>query len=231
MKEVRHIGIIMDGNRRFAKRLMRHPSKGHEWGAKKVGKLLEWCKEVNVKELTLYSLSLENFNRPKEEFDYLMSLFRKEFDNLKEDKRIYNNKIRIRGIGRIHMLPDDVQEKVREIEEKTKDHDQYQINFALAYGGRSEITDATKIIAEKVKNNELEIDDIDEELVKNHLYLSHEPDFIIRTGGDHRTSNFLPYQSTYAELFFLNKMWPEFEKEDLLSIIEQFQMRDRRFGK
>ena len=230
-KELSHIAIIMDGNRRFAKRLMRHPSKGHEWGAKKIGDLINWCKELDIRQVTLYSLSVENFNRPKDEFDYLMDLFRKEFDKLKEDKRLYENKIRVRAPGRTWMLPDDVQEKVREITQRTKDHDAYTINFALAYGGRQEIVDTVKTLIDKVETGEISKDDIDENLFLRNLQMPDEPDIIIRTGGERRTSNFFPYQTTYAELFFLDKMWPEFSKEDLQEIIDIYHGRERRFGR
>lgn len=231
MNEVKHIGIIVDGNRRFSKRLMQEPWKGHEYGAKKIEKLLEWCKELNVHELTLYAFSMQNFNRPKNEFDYLMNLFKNNFDKLKEDKRIYENKIRINVIGRIHLFPKDVQEAMKEIMERTKHHDKYIINFAMAYGGREELIDTIKIIGRKIENGEITPEQVNEELVDNNLYMKDQPDFIIRTGGDHRTSNFLIWQSWYSEWFFLEKTWPEFEKEDLINCINNFKSRERRFGK
>lgn len=226
-----HIGIIMDGNRRFAKRLMMKPWKGHEWGKKKIRKVLEWSNEVGVKELTLYAFSVENFNRPKKEFDYLMDIFREAFDELKNDKGIYDDRIRINVIGRINMFPEDIQERMRCIMEKTKEHNNHIVNFAMAYGGRAEVIDATKKIAEKIKSGELDVNDINEEVFKDNLYMSDEPDLIIRTGGEHRTSNFLPFQGAYSELIFVEKMWPEFEKEDFLKCIQEFSERDRRFGK
>jgi tritrans,polycis-undecaprenyl-diphosphate synthase [geranylgeranyl-diphosphate specific] len=230
-KNPTHIGIIMDGNRRFAKRLNCSPSKGHKWGAEKFAKLITWAKELDIKKITTYTLSIQNFNRPKKEFDYLMDLFRKEFDKLKDDKRIYENEIKIKVIGRKHMLPVDIQEKIKNIEEKTKNHKKYEINFALAYGAKEEIIDTTKKIAEKIKNKEIDIEDITEDLFKENLYMYDEPDLIIRTGGDNRTSNFLMFQSAYSEWFFLEKMWPEFEKEDLISVIDEFKNRGRRFGR
>jgi len=230
-KVPKHIAIILDGNRRFAKRLMMKPWKGHEWGAKKVEKLFDWCKELGIKELTLYTFSVENFNRPKKEFDYLMDLFRKEFDKFKDDKRIDKNRIRINVIGRLWMLPKDIQEKIHYIMEKTKNYSDYIINFAMAYGGRAEVIDATKRIAQQVKEGKLDIDQINEEVFSRNLYMADEPDLIIRTGGNHRTSNFLNYQAAYAEWFFLEKTWPEFEKEDLVEAIEDFKKRERRFGR
>lgn len=230
-KVPRHIGFIVDGNRRFAKKLMLKPWKGHEWGAKKFEKLFEWCEEVGVNEVTLYVFSLENFNRPKEEFDYLMNLFVKEFNKLLTDKRVDEKQMKINFIGRTYMLPEKVQEAMKKVSEKTKDYNKFIINFAIAYSGRAEIIDATKKIAEKVKKGELDIDKINEEVFEKNIYMESEPDLIIRTSGEQRTSGFLIYQGAYSELFFCNKMWPEFEKGDFLEAIESYKNRDRRFGK
>lgn len=227
----KHIGIIMDGNRRFSKRLMMKPWKGHEWGAEKVKKILDWCREYEIKELTLYTFSYQNFNRPKEEFDHLMNIFKDNFDKLSDDKRLYENEIRINVIGRIWEFPEDVQKRLHNIMEKTKHHNKYIINFAMAYGGQEEIIDASKRIAEKVKNGELDINEINKETFSSNLYMANEPDIIIRTGGEKRTSNFLAYQSAYSEWFYVEKMWPEFEKEDFVKIIEDYSSRKRRFGK
>jgi len=230
-KTPKHIAIIMDGNRRFSKRLMMKPWKGHEWGARKVEKIVDWCKDLNINELTLYAFSVENFNRPKKEFDYLMNLFEKEFEKFKDDPRLYKNKIKINFIGRIWMFPKEVQERMNEIMDRTKEHNNYTINFAMAYGGRTEVIDAAKKIAEQIKKGKLNIEDINEENFSRNLYMIDEPDLIIRTGGEKRLSNFLPMQGAYAELIFLDKMWPEFEKEDLIKCIEDYNQRERRFGK
>ena len=227
----KHVGIILDGNRRFAKRLMLKPWKGHEWGAKKVEKLFDWCVELDVKELTLFAFSLENFDRPKREFDFLMDTCKKEFTNLLKDKRIDKNKIQVNFVGRINMFPKDVYELMKENMERTKNYDQYRINFAMAYGGKAEIVDATKKISEQVKKGELNVEDINEEIFSNELYNPSEPDLIIRT-SESRLSGFLTYQGSYAEVIFLpNKLWPEFEKEDFVSCIEEYKSRKRRFGK
>jgi tritrans,polycis-undecaprenyl-diphosphate synthase [geranylgeranyl-diphosphate specific] len=230
-KVPKHIGIIMDGNRRFSKRLMMKPWKGHEWGAKKVKRLLEWGHELGIKELTLYSFSVENFNRPREEFKYLMDLFRKEFDNIKHDTRIREYGIRINFIGRTWMFPEDIQERMKSLMELTRGHDGHILNLAMAYGGRQEIIDAVKKIARELEDGKLDIDSLNEESFSRHLYMTDEPDLIIRTGGEHRTSNFLLWQSNYSELFFIDKMWPEFEKEDFVRVIRDYQRRDRRFGR
>ncbi len=227
----KHIGIILDGNRRFSKKLMLKPWMGHEWGAKKVDKLLEWAYELDIKELTLYAFSYENFNRPKKEFNFLMDLFKKEFERLKEDKRVKERKIRINFIGRTWMFPKDIQEKMRYLMEDTKTHDGYLLNIAMAYGGRTEVIDAVRKISEQIKKDTLKIEDINEESFSKCLYMKDEPDLVIRTGGNHRTSNFLIWQAAYSEYFFLEKTWPEFEKEDLVTAIKNFNKRQRRFGK
>ncbi len=227
----KHIGIILDGNRRFAKRLMMEPWRGHELGAEKIEKLFDWCKELGIKEMTLYCFSLENFNRPKKEFDFLMKIFKKEFSRLKEDKRLHEDKIRLRFIGKTELFDLELQKIIKELEEVTKNYDNYKVNFALGYGGRQEIVDATKKIVEQVKNGELNIDQIDEDIFKKNLYLNSYPDLIIRT-SESRLSGFLPFQSAYSEIIFLpNKLWPEFTKQDLLDCIDEFKERERRFGK
>ena len=226
-----HVGIILDGNRRFAKRLMLKPWKGHEFWAEKVKKLLEWSKDVGVKELTLYAFSYENFSRPKKEFEYLMDLFRKEFDDLIDDKDIHKDKIKISFIGRLHLFPKDIQEKMYRLMDKTKNYSKYMVNLAMAYGGRAEIVDAVKRIGEKIKKGDLDVKSINEKMFNDNLYMGDDADLIIRTGGEKRTSGFLPWQGAYAELVFVDKLFPEFEKEDFLQCIKEFQGRKRRFGK
>ena len=230
-KVPKHLGVIIDGNRRFSKRLMLKPWMGHEWGARKVEELLEWCKELNIKELTIYAFSIENFDRPKKEFNFLMNIFRKEFKNLLTDKKIDENKIKVNFIGRIYMFPKDIQFLMKENMERSKGYNKFIINFAMAYGGRAEIIDATKKIAEQVKKGKLNIEEINEEVFKKNLYLESEPDLIIRT-SEKRLSGFLLWQGAYAEIEFLpNKLWPEFEKEDFIKCIEEYSKRERRFGK
>lgn len=225
-----HIGIIMDGNRRFSRRLMLKPWKGHEWGAKKVEEVLDWCEEHHIKELTLYTFSVQNFNRPKDEFDYLMDIFSKNFDRLMKDTRVQERGLRVNIIGRTWMFPKEIQAKMRQVMEHTKANDQYILNLAMAYGGREEVIDATRKIAEQVKNGTLDIEEINEETFSRNLYFSDEPDLIIRTGGEHRTSNFLAYQGAYSEWIFIDKMWPEFSKEDFEQALHEYAQRERRFG-
>ena len=231
MKDIKHIGLILDGNRRFSKRLMKEPWNGHEYGAKKVAKLLEWCHELNVPELTLYAFSMQNFNRPKKEFDFLMKLFVRFFDDQKNHKRIHEHKIRVRFVGRIHLFPKEVYQKMLQFMEDTKDYTGHIINFAMAYGGREEIIDAVKKLGRDIEAGKIDPNTINQETFSQFLYMDSEPDLIIRTGGDHRTSNFLAWQSIYSEWFFVEKFWPEFEKEDLVEIVNQYANRERRFGK
>jgi len=231
MRVPKHLAIILDGNRRLAKKLMVKPWMGHEWGAKKVEKLLEWSANLGIKELTLYSLSIENFNRPKAEFNYLIKLFKKEFKRISEDDRLMEQGIRVNFIGRTWMLDTELQEILSKLSEKTKNNSNLIVNFAIAYGGRQEVIDATRKIAEQVKSGELNLDKINEETFSKNLDQASEPELIIRTGGEKRTSNFLNFQSAYSEWIFLEKHWPEFEKEDLISAITEFSNREIRRGR
>jgi tritrans,polycis-undecaprenyl-diphosphate synthase [geranylgeranyl-diphosphate specific] len=225
-----HIGIILDGNRRYAKKKNMNSWQGHKFGAEKVKELINWCKELNVRELTLYSFSVENFNRPKKEVQILMKLFEEYLKRLKEEM-LKKNQIRIRFIGRIDMFSDNLRLEMEKLMEKTKDHRKYTINFAMAYGGRQEIVDAVKKISKKVSRKELSIDEIDEKTVTENVYLADEPDLIIRPGGEKRVSNFLIWQSYYSEWYFTDKLWPEFGKQDLIEAINEFRQRERRFGR
>lgn len=227
----RHIGIILDGNRRYAKKLMLKPWEGHEIGAKKAQSILQWSLEQGIRELTLYVLSVQNLERSAEEISYLMDVFRGYFDRLKDSPLIHDNQVRVNFIGRLWMLPADIQESAQHIMHRTQGYDRHIVNYALAYGGREEISDAVRRIAQKVQDGKLTPGQITESLIGDNLYINSDPDLIIRTGGDYRTSNFLPWQSTYSEWFFLDKTWPEFERQDLLDIIDQFRRRDRRFGR
>ena len=226
-----HIGIILDGNRRFAKRLMLEPWKGHELGFEKLKQLYKWCAEIGVEELTLYCFSVQNFDRPKLEFNYLMDIFAKACDDALTNPDIKQYGIRIKVIGRPEMFPAQLQEKLRQVVAATAVNDRFTINLALAYGGREEIADATRRLAQDVAVGKLKVTDIGDDTLRGYLYLQSDPELVIRTGGEHRLSNFLTYQSTYTELIFLDKTWPEFEKQDLLNAIAEYQQRERRFGR
>ncbi len=220
----RHIAIILDGNRRYAKKLGIPQLKGHEKGFNKIKELLEWCIKLGVKEVTLYCFSTENFKRDKKEVEYLFNLFRKRIEGFKKDKVIHDNKVKISIIGRLSMFPEDMQEKMKEVMDATKDYDDYRLNLALAYGGRGEIVDAVnKIISSGVK-------EISEEAIKDNLYLKDDVDMLIRPGGEKRLSNFLLWQNSYSELVFIDRLWPEFTKQDLIDCIEEYKKRQRRYG-
>lgn len=225
--QINHLGIILDGNRRFAKRLMLEPWKGHEYGREKVEALLEWLKEANIKEVSLYCLSIENINnRPKNELDYLMKLFRDSFREM-DRKKLEENKIRIKFAGNLSLLPLDVQAQCLKLEEETKNNNKFTVNFCMAYGGRQEIIEAVK----RILKNKIDPEKFTEKDFESSLYLSSQPDLIIRTGGEKRTSNFLPFQAAYSEWLFLDKFWPEFTKEDLQAAIQEYSNRKRNFGK
>ena len=233
-KVPRHIGIILDGNRRFAKKLMLKPWMGHEWGAKKIEQFLGWCRELGVKEVTCYTFSIQNFNRPKDEFDYLMNLFLKEWTRMATKEKIAELKeqgLRINFIGRLHMFPEPVQKAMRDLMDRTKENKPYTANFAMAYGGREEVLDAVRKLGEDIKAGKVDINKINEQSFGDYLYLNSDTDLIIRTGGDKRTSNFLPWQGIYSEWFFLEKTWPEIEKKDLEQVFAEYNDRERRFGK
>ncbi len=225
--KLNHIAIIIDGNRRYAKKHAWEVWKGHDSGAETLNKLFDWCKELGIKELTIYALSTENLNREKKEVDALLDLFRRWFGKFKQDKRIPENQVKVRFIGKLELLPKDIQALAKEIEENTKKYDNYKINFCIAYGGRLELLETIKKIIKSGKKQE----EITEELIKENLWLEDEPEAIIRTGNVKRLSNFLPWQSAYSELIFLDKLWPEFTKEDLIACVEEFNSRKRNFGK
>lgn len=222
----------MDGNRRFSKRLMQNPWKGHEWGAKKLEDVLKWCQEANIKELSVFALSIQNFSRPKKEFDYLMRLFTKEVTHLlSKIDDINTQELQIRFLGRTHLLPKNLQERMQELQEATAQNKKYTMNVLVAYGGREEIIDAAKQLAQDVADKKISPEAISEHVFARSLALQSEPELIIRTGGEHRTSNFLAWQSIYAEWFFVEELWPEFSKETFSNCLEQYRTRERRFGK
>jgi|SRR3989344_278253 len=228
MDRPKHIGIILDGNRRYAEKNSMDNLEGHNKGYEKVKELLDWCKEAKIKELTLYTFSTENFNRSIKEVAYLMKLFKKAFTELKNDKRIKEMKVNF--IGKLSLFPKAIQKVMHELMEMTRNHTNFILNFAMGYGGRTEIIDAAKEIAKKIKENKLNLENIDEETFKQHLYLKSEPDLIIRT-SESRLSNFLTFQSVYSELIFLPKiLWPEFSKKHFTACIQEYSLRKRRFG-
>ncbi|MCA9477694.1 MAG: di-trans,poly-cis-decaprenylcistransferase [Nanoarchaeota archaeon] len=227
-----HLGLIMDGNRRFAKKLMLEPWKGHDYGAKKLEEVLRWCKDEDVEKLTIYTLSMQNLNRPKHELDYLMNIIRDIFKKSQEkESTIQELGLKVEFIGRRDLLPQDVQDIFGELEKKTKNNTTYTIRFCVAYGGREEMVDAVHLLAKDIKEGKIQPEQVDEDLIDSYVYMKDQPDLIIRTGGDHRTSNFLIWQSAYSEWLFYDKTWPELTQEDIQNAIDDFQGRERRFGR
>jgi tritrans,polycis-undecaprenyl-diphosphate synthase [geranylgeranyl-diphosphate specific] len=229
-----HIGVILDGNRRWALKQRMRPWEGHRLGADKVEDLLNWCLDLKVRTVTLYVFSTENFNRPKREVREIMELFNERLKIVFSNERIFKNKVQIKAIGRINLLPESTQKLIQEIEESTKQFSQHYLNMAIAYGGRAEIIDAAKRIATDVEVGKLTVEDIDEKLVEKHLYTAHlpksDPDMIIRSSGEERLSGFLLWQGAYSELCFVDVFWPDFRRIDFWRTIRTYQQRERRHG-
>ena len=229
-----HIAIILDGNRRWASGKALNRWFGHEKGAEKVEQLLDWCLRLGVESITLYAFSTQNFRRPRNEVEEIMRIAGEKFQKLLTDERINKNRVRVKVIGRVGLLPKALQQLIANVEKTTQDYDEHFLNIALAYGGRAEIVDAARKIAEKVHEGELSPEKIDEQVFESFLYTAHmskqDPDLIIRTSGEERLSGFLLWQSAYSELCFLDIYWPDFRLIDLLRAARTFQQRRRRFG-
>jgi undecaprenyl diphosphate synthase len=227
----KHVAIIMDGNGRWAKKQGLMRVRGHEKGTKAVRETVESSAELGIENLTLYAFSTENWNRPKLEIQTLMRLL---VSSLKEEiNTLQDNKIRLQAIGCIENLPTKAKKELREVIEKTADNSHMTLTLALSYGAREEMIQAVKQIGQKVKNNIIDSETIDESTINNHLYTRNLPDvdMMIRTSGEQRISNFLLWQMAYAELYFTETLWPDFRKENLFEAIYEYQKRERRFGK
>ena len=233
-EKLEHIAIILDGNRRWASENDLNPLLGHKKGAETVEQLLDWCDKLGVKIITLYTFSTENFRRSAQEIEEIMQIAEEKFRKLLTDERIHRKKVQVKVIGRVNLLPKSLQQLIADVEKATEHYDNQFLNFAIAYGGRAEIVDAAKLIAEKVKGGELSLDDVNESNFEKYLYTSHmpkqDPDLVIRTSGEERLSGFLLWQSAYSELCFLDVYWPDFRFIDLLRVVRTFQNRRRRYG-
>ncbi len=227
-----HVAVIMDGNRRYAKEFGLLVSEGHEKGKQKLEEMLEWCLEIGVRMLTVYAFSTENIARSRDEVDGLIRMFVQNFKKLGDDERVHKNRIRVRILGQKDLLPDDLKAAVSYAEERTKGYDSYFFNVAVFYGGREEIVQAIRKIAEAVKDGKLTPADISERTFSEYLYTRDmpDPDLILRTSGEERISNFLLWQLAYSELYFADVYWPGFRKIDFLRAIRSYQQRRRRFG-
>ena len=227
----KHLAIIMDGNGRWAKQKGFLRAFGHENGTKSVRTVVETCAKLGIEHLTLYAFSTENWNRPKLEIEILMKLLISSLKN--ELKTLQDNNIRLNSIGNLDLLPKSAQKELQEVINKTATNSRMVLTLALSYGSREEIINAVKCISDKVKNNIISVDTIDESIINQHLYTQNLPDvdLLIRTSGEHRISNFLLWQIAYAELYFTDVLWPDFKDEDLYEAIISYQKRERRFGK
>ena len=224
-----HVAIIMDGNRRWAKKNNLNTPQGHKEGAENLKRIAKFANKIGINYLTVYAFSTENWKRSQEEVGAIMKLLKfylLDFFNWSDEN------IKINVLGRIAELPKDLKDQIHKIEEKTKNNTGLVLNICFNYGGRDEIVTATKNIAQKVLDGELKIEDINEKLFSNYLYTANQPDpdLLIRTSGEERISNFLPWQISYSEFVFTDKFWPEYNEQEFLNSIQIYQKRTRRFG-
>lgn len=229
----KHIGFIMDGNGRWAKMRGLERSEGHKAGAKTFRRIVEYCADVGIKHVTFYAFSTENWSRPEKEVKALMKLFKEYL--LEADEREKENDIRqsrIRFIGERDGLPKDLLRLIEKAEKVSNKYSKITVNVALNYGGRAELTHAVKEIAQKVKNGEMSVDDISEDVIGDYIYTAGQPDpdIIVRPSGEYRLSNFLTWQSAYSEFWFSDILWPDFTEKDVNDILFDYQKRNRRFG-
>ncbi|MEC8753713.1 MAG: isoprenyl transferase [Verrucomicrobiota bacterium] len=227
----KHVAIIMDGNGRWAKKNNLSRIDGHTEGTQSVRSIMRAAANIGIQYFTFFTFSTENWSRPKIEIEGLMKLLIESL--LTYEKELHENNIKLQIMGNINELPKTVQKIVNRIVLDTKEYSKSNLILALNYGGRLEITEAAKKIAFKIKNNELNINDINEDLISKNMYLPEipDPDLIIRTSGEMRLSNFMLWQLSYAEIIVTDKLWPEFKEEDFYNALKEFDLRDRRFGK
>jgi tritrans,polycis-undecaprenyl-diphosphate synthase [geranylgeranyl-diphosphate specific] len=232
-KMPKHVAIIMDGNRRFAK-LQGNIDviKGHELGVDTLENVLDWSIELGIEIITVYAFSTENFNRPQNEVEGLMRLFVINFKRLVDHEKIHKNEVKVKVVGKTELIPESVREAIKEAEDATAHYNKRLFNIAIGYDGRLEIIDSFKKIIEQVQAGKITIDDVDEDLVSQNLYTGGlaDPNLIIRTSGEERLSGFLLWQSSYSELYFCETLWPELRKVDFIRAIRSYQERERRFG-
>ena len=226
-----HVAIIMDGNGRWAKKIGRKRAFGHENGTKSVRECIDQSMKLGIKNLTLFVFSTENWNRPKYEVKALMELLVYSLE--KERVNLINNEIKLNVIGDLEALKDKPKSKLKSIILETKNNKKLNLNLAISYGSKQEIVNAIREVSNKVKNNIISSKNIDENIINEHLYTRNLPnvDLLIRTGGEKRVSNFLLWQIAYAEMYFTDVLWPDFKKEDFIEALNDYQKRERRFGK
>lgn len=233
-KAPRHVGIILDGNRRYAKE---HgfdvPWIGHRKGAQKVMEVLRILWEAGVKVCTIYAFSIENFQRSRDEVSEIMTIARQKFADVVGNPDVKRHRVRIRAIGRVDLLPPDVRDAIHKAETDTESYSDHILNVAIGYSGRSELVDAVRAIGEEIKSGKTSPTDIDEHVIESHLYTNGvpDPDLIIRTSGEERLSGFLLWQSAYSELYFVQIYWPAIRRIDIWRALRSYETRSRRFGK
>jgi len=234
-----HVAIIMDGNRRYAKRIGISTKEGYLYGAEITERVIDWCFDLGIPQLTIYAFSIENFCRMDEEKEHLFALMEKEFEKISRDERVHKDGVRVKAIGNVNLLPETVREAIRKAEDATAHYDKFKLFIAVAYSGKMEIVDSVYIIANMVKRGLLAPEDIDEETISKHLYVSEiengssasvaktSVDLLIRTGGEQRLSNFVPWQALGNECaaYFCAPFWPEFRRIDLLRAVRTYQER------
>jgi tritrans,polycis-undecaprenyl-diphosphate synthase [geranylgeranyl-diphosphate specific] len=230
----RHVGIILDGNRRYARQHgLEVPWFGHHKGAQKVMEVLRILWEAGVKVCTLYAFSVENFERNRDEVEEIMIIAREKFSEVVGNPDVHKHKVRIKAIGRVDLLPEEVQLAIAQAETETENYSDHILNVAIGYSGRAELVDAVQAIGEKIRSGELDPTAVDEELIETHLYTNGipDPDLIIRTSGEERLSGFLLWQSAYSELYFAQIYWPAVRRIDIWRALRSYARRSRRFGK
>jgi undecaprenyl diphosphate synthase len=225
-----HIGVIMDGNGRWAKKRGLPRSAGHSAGANNFRKIVRYCSDIGIKYLTMYAFSTENWKRPEDEVEALMKLFKKYLEEAIRDFK--DDTIKLRFIGDTTAFNEDIQRLMKDAVEGSKNRDGMVLNLAMNYGGRDELVRATRLIAEKVKSGEISPEEINEQLISNNIYTAGQPDpdLIIRPSGEYRTSNFLLWQSAYSEYVIMDKLWPDFTFDDMNFALVEYAKRNRRFG-
>jgi undecaprenyl diphosphate synthase len=223
----------VDGNRRFARVKGMVSNEGHMVGSEKLEEFLHWCWELEIRIVTLFGFSTENYNRTDEEVDFLMGLILQKLKDFQRDPVVMKQEVKIRVIGRKEYLSDEMNREIEKVEELTRNNNRFQLNIAISYGGRAEIVDAVKRIAIEIQENNLTPEQISEELISQYMYTEGIPDpyLIIRTSGERRLSGFLLWQSHYSELYFSEVFWPAFRMIDFWRAIRTYQQRERRFGK
>ncbi len=228
----KHVGIITDGNRRYASQKGISPNDGHIRGKDKLEEVLQWCMDAGIKVVTVYGFSTENLKRSPDEIEFLFKLINDSLLQLMKDERVKKNGIKVRVIGQKKYLPDFLKKTIQKAERMTSKYENFRLNLAIGYGGREEIVDGIKRVVRDVISNKIRVNDINEALFQNYLYDSTvpDPDLILRTSGEERVSNFLLWQCAYSELYFTDVYWPDLRRVDFLRAIRNFQQRSRRYG-